>query len=92
MPHNDYFTGHLACRHLKSVKYSDVLCKEGERECTLIQKILPIYILAKIYETHSKSNVAMETTDLNREAQSPEAPAIILIRKNDIFIYANAYI
>lgn len=31
-------------------------------------KILSIYILAKIYKTHSKSYVAMETTDLNREA------------------------
>lgn len=28
----------------------------------------------------------METTDLNREAQSPEAPTIILIRKM-IYIY-----
>lgn len=35
---DDYFIGHLACRHLKSVKYSGVLCKEGEKECTVIQK------------------------------------------------------
>lgn len=49
-------------------------------------KILPIYILAKIYRTHFKSYVAMETTDLNREAQSPEAPTIILIKKM-IYIY-----
>lgn len=34
----------------------------------------------------------METTDLNREAQSPEAPAIILIRKKDIFIYMHIYV
>lgn len=54
-------------------------------------KILPIYILAKIYKTHSKSYVAMETTDLSGEAQSPEAPAIILIRKKDIFIYMHIY-
>lgn len=44
-------------------------------------KILPIYILAKIYKTHFKPYVAMETTDLNREAQNSEAPTIILIRK-----------
>lgn len=29
----------------------------------------------------------MDTTDLNREAQSPEAPTVILIRKNDIYKY-----
>lgn len=52
----------------------------------MIQKYY-LCILAKIYKTHFKSYVAMETTDLNREAQSPEAPTIILIRKNDIYIY-----
>lgn len=51
----------------------------------MIQKYY-LCILAKIYKTHFKSYVAMETTDLNREAQSPEAPTIILIRKNDIYI------
>lgn len=54
-------------------------------------KIWPVYILAKIYKTQSKSYVAMETTDLNREAQSPEAPANILIRKK-IYLYICIYI
>lgn len=50
-------------------------------------KILSIYILAKIYKTHSKAYVAMDTIDLNREARSPEAPTVILIGKNDIYKY-----
>lgn len=58
----------------------------------MIQKYY-LCILAKIYKTHFKSYVAMETTDLNREAQSPEAPTIILIRKNNIYIiYVCMYI
>lgn len=75
--HSDYLLGHLACHHLRSVKYSGVLHKEGGRkEMHCDTKILPIYILAKVYKRHSKSYVTMETTDLNREAQSPEAPTI----------------
>lgn len=54
---NDYFKGHLACRHslLEVVNTVVYFGKKGGKIMHCNTKILPIYKLLKIYKTHTES-------------------------------------